>query len=128
MGLTTEQLALLINLTYTNEMADPLPSIYKFEGRTVQDYINNYHLNGNINDQQEYSVFTDGEEWSKILQAVENDPDLCNLRITNIHEGSMGDYALVFEEPDNSEAIVAFRGTGAGEWPDNFQGGGNEIF
>ena len=124
MGLTTERLALLNNLTYTNEMADPLPSIYKFEGRTVQDYINNYHLNGNINDQQEYSVFTDGEEWSKILQAVENDPNLCNLRITNIHEGSMGDYALVFEEPNSSEVIVAFRGTGAKEWPDNFQGGG----
>lgn len=38
MALSTEQLALINNLTYTADIK-PIPSIYDYEGMTVQDYI-----------------------------------------------------------------------------------------
>lgn len=125
MALTTEQLALINNLTYTADIK-PIPSIYEYEGMTVRDYINDYlAVAGNVDSGREYSTFTDGQEWKQILKAIDNDPELCNMTIAaTYNDTAMCDRGVVFTGPSASEAVVAFRGTGAKEWPDNFYGGG----
>ena len=125
MALTTVQLALINNLTYTAGIS-PIPSIYEYEGMTIQDFITDYYAKKSaIKADGEYAVFRSGKEWEQILDAVSKDPDLCRMTIASkYNDTTMDDRGIVFTDSQSGEAVVAYRGTGSNEWVDNFYGGG----
>lgn len=75
-----------------------------------------------------------GKDWKNILQAVENDETLCNMKIAEVHgdpggssvgegEEKEGACSVLFVNEASGEAVVAFRGTVEYEWKDNVLGG-----
>ena len=131
-GLTTEQMLLLNNLMYlpTVKQGDTtlIPPIHKQPDDcwTVGDIISNIRENFDaIEDSKDYGSFMTGEDWKNTVVAIENDSTLMNVQLMDTHkEPEGGGVSAVFVEPGSNEAAVVFCGTAAGEWKDNFIGGG----
>ena len=119
MALTTKQLLYLNNLMYSDS-----PAMYNenkqasFEGRTVGEYIESISARGNA------TPTCSTAEWKRMIKEIKSDPQLMNLQIKDAHTlDATGEAACLFVDPSTNEAIVAFRGTGGGEWKDNFVAG-----
>lgn len=120
--LTTEQILLLENLTYLPKENGINPIR---PDQSLAEWLNTCDLDA-INVGEDLSLFTSGQEWKDILQAVKSDPQLCQVRLVNEHympDYSGGGYSMVFKDPSTGEGIIAFRGTATQEWKDNFVGG-----
>ena len=121
--LSVEQLMLLNNLMY---LSDPYKSLEGNNYSSVRQWINDINLNS-IDESKNYH-YTSGEEWKNIIEAVRNDETLMNMKIVTTHKDSAGTggggFSAVFENPVSHEAVVAFKGTAAEEWKDDFIGGG----
>lgn len=122
MALTTEQLLLINNLIYSRNpsMCGNSPQT-SYEGRTVGDMINNMT-------EQSAKLNADGTssaaEWTRMIEQVRSDPQLMNMRIVNTElDSSTNDAHALLVDPSTNEAVVVFRGTGSGEWRDNFLAG-----
>ena len=136
--LTTEQLALLENLTYMAKgkptldgeklEEGPLLDIEGYEGKTVGDWLDDVRKNAQTHpliEDADYGSYMTGRDWNDIITAVNNDPQLRNLEIKTTHvDEAGGGKSAVFIDSTTNEAIVAFRGTAEKEWKDNFIGGG----
>ena len=124
--LSAEEVLLLNNLMYLS--GDPMVNIRDYENKTVAEIIRDLKEIP-IDPGREYSTFTNGEEWSQIINAVENNDTLMNMQIAAVHiddaPGGGGGISAVWTSPETGEAVVAFRGTAAYEWKDNFIGGGS---
>ena len=120
--LTTEQVLLLNNLMY---MGNESPFADLKKGANLGEVINRIDT-GQFNLDQDYGSFMTGKDWKNILQAVKADEELMNLTIVTSYSdnNNKGGYGMLFANESSGEAIVVFKGTGTGEWPDNFQGGG----
>ncbi len=64
------------------------------------------------------------EDRNRLLDAIRNNERLMDLRILALEEKSpLAGSAAAFLNDKTGEAIIVFRGTGKGEWRDNFLGG-----
>lgn len=120
MALTTQQLCLINSLMYSSHpdicSANPTESC---DGMTLGEMVE--RLNPGKNDGD--ALITEAE-WNNIVQAVKNDPQLSNVQIkSSFIDTSNGDGRCLLVDPSTNEAVVAFRGTGGGEWKDNFIAG-----
>ena len=119
MALTTQQLLYLNNLMYSKS-----PSMYgdnpqtSYQGRTVGELVEHISASGN-------ACGTASEaEWTHMVEQIRSDPQLMNLRIENTYiDHSTNDAGCLIVDPSTNEAVVVFRGTGTGEWKDNFYAG-----
>lgn len=123
--LSKEQLLLLNNLMYmTNDY--PLKSVDKTNAATVGEYVKSIQT-GKLKDNTDYGSFMTGKDWKNIINAVEKDDQLMNMKIAETYVDSDkggGGVSALFVDPGTNEAVVTFRGTASLEWKDNFNGGG----
>lgn len=136
--LSTEQLLLLENLTYlVNEK--PLQTLVEIEADYTKRYGEgnsmpvSYVLNAikteDLNPDHNYGSLMTGEDWSNIIQAIEKDDTLCQMKVLTVEEqkteaGPKVECSSVLSvNEQTNEAVVAFRGTAPYEWEDNFLGG-----
>lgn len=64
----------------------------------------------------------EGSEWEQMLQKINSNPALSSLILQKVDVDDKKALAVCLTD-SNGQAYVVFRGTGAGEWPDNFEGG-----
>lgn len=137
--LSTEQILLLENLTYLSDNG-ALQSLETIEeslesGKelTVQSVLDKIEID-QLEDDKDYGSLMTGKDWKNILQAVENDETLCNMKIAEVHgdpggtspkegEEKEGACSVLFVNEASGEAVAAFRGTAEYEWKDNFLAG-----
>ncbi|AZK48622.1 Mbeg1-like protein [Paenibacillus lentus] len=141
--LEENQLLLLNNLIYLQGVAD---SNDKKVGDIVDSFLYGNGLDksrnlSKIGTDDEYPCKMSKEEWLVILRAIEKDPQLRSLKVTDGRTGTMVDQSgktirgsdgkpleagmrvATFVDPQG-DATVVFRGTGGDyEWHDNGQGG-----
>ena len=137
--LSTEQILLLENLTYLLDEGE-LKSIKKIEEDVKPNenftvgYVVEKLKTAELEDDKDYGSYMTGKDWKNILQAVENDETLCNMKIAEVHgdpggvspgegEEKEGACSVLFVNEASGEAVVAFRGTAEYEWKDNFLAG-----
>lgn len=120
MALTTQQLLYINNLLYTDT-----PSIFgdnpqtSYKGRTLGELVTALDPSKQGGD----GLITE-KEWTLIRDQVLKDNELSSLVIVDSYkEAGTGNKGCVLCDPFTNEAIVAFAGTGNGEWKDNFQAG-----
>lgn len=123
MALTTEQVLILNNLMYMN--SDPLKAPDDLAGKTVGEWLGKIDVS-QLNDSDPYGSFMTGSDWKNIIQAVQNDDTLMNMRIAETHVDSAGGggRSAIFTSDATGDAVVVFKGTeSSAEWSDNFLGG-----
>jgi len=126
--LTTEQVLLLENLMYLPGNKDIVPGgvMDMPSGTTIGEMLENVDFN-KIDNNKDYSLFTNGKEWKEIISAIKSDETLMNMTIVTTHTdkapGGGGGESAVFANPQTGEAVVAFKGTASYEWKDDFLGG-----
>ncbi len=64
----------------------------------------------------------EGSEWEQMLQKISNNPALSSLILQKVDVDDKKALAICLTD-SSGQAYVVFRGTGAGEWPDNSKGG-----
>lgn len=62
-----------------------------------------------------------GSEWADMIDAMKKS-DICELKLMNVSRDDKNSLSTYFTD-NEGKAYVVFRGTGAGEWKDNFLGG-----
>jgi hypothetical protein len=62
-----------------------------------------------------------GYEWANMIDAMKNS-DICELKLQDVSRDEKNSLSTYFTDKEG-KAYVAFRGTSAREWPDNFHGG-----
>lgn len=126
--LSTEQLLLLNNLMYMTA-EEPLRPITTdaYLGKPVGILIESIDTK-RFDKEKNYGSYMAGTDWQKILRAIQKDGRLMQMTLaqTNVDTGvgGGGGVSALFIDPDFREAVVCYRGTAAGEWKDNFIGGG----
>jgi len=127
--LSIKQLLLLNNLMYMTDMP-PLQSIMRLgSGWTVGGMIHNIAWRNQFQEafqkNKDYGSFIIGEDWEHILSAIYFEPELMDVQLLGTYrDDDGGGESALFLNPAANEVIVVFRGTAAGEWKDNFTGGG----
>lgn len=125
--LSTEQVLLLNNLMYMQNN-EPFQEIIAYEGKTVEQLIQEIDLNL-LQDEKDYGSLITGREWKQMIQAIRSDTELMNIKIQSVHtdtdqaNGGGGGVSALFTDPENNEAVVVYRGTASHEWKDDFVGG-----
>ena len=114
--LSPEQVMLLENLTYLN--MDNVKS-----GESLTEFLSSIDMSS-VGDN-----LTTRDEWQTLINAVKADPELQHITIASTNtdwgtSGSGGGFSALFINEDTGEGIVAYRGTAADEWADDFEGGG----
>ena len=126
MALTTEQTLLLNNLMYLESAGgSPFQGANRFEGQTIGEWLDSIDLS-RVDPSKDYGSFMTGEDWTNIIQAVQQDETLRNMRIAETHVDSGGGEgrSAVFLSEETGDALVVFKGTESSkEWIDNFEGG-----
>lgn len=146
MALSNYQLVLLDNLIYLGKF-EKLAEL----GKSVQDKVTvkkvvDDLLNGEISQywkdelNKDQSInnpgqcMMDEDEWKEVLRAIENDPVLCSLVISDVVDADTDPtrentnsraacFTLMDGEQNPEETVIVFRGThGAYTWNDNGEG------
>lgn len=124
--LTTQELLLLNNLMYMTNSGGMLDIDSYKPGITVGEIVNRT-LESGLEAGKDYGSYITGEDWTQMLNAIKNDPQLKEVQLVAKHSDtgpdSGGGFSALFADPSTGEAIVVFRGTADGEWRDNFLGG-----
>ena len=128
MGFKVDELLFLENLTYLDDIP-PLFNINHYNGKTVKEMLESFDLS-KIDDEKDYSSFMIGSDWKNMINAILNNKALASTKIVDSHfdqafGGGLG-LSVVFINEGNKEAIIAYRGTAAAEWTDDFLGA-NQI-
>lgn len=120
MKLNADQMAIINTLLYARN-----PSLYDSSGgnpqvagqeRTLGDIVN--ALDSNSNKEDFFTV----HEWDIVKKAVQSDDTLKAVVIkSSYYDADTGDAGCVLAS--GKDAIVAFKGTGIGEWKDNAAAG-----
>lgn len=126
--LSTEQLLLLNNLMYmTAEEPLRLITTETYHGKTVRTLLESIDVK-QFNDEKNYGSYMTGTDWQQIIRTIRKDERLMRMTLaqTNVDTdvGGGGGVSALFTEPEFGEAVICYRGTAAGEWKDNFIGGG----
>lgn len=64
-----------------------------------------------------------GVEWAQMLIAIRQNETLCSLQLEDLERDDKKALSVCLKDPKTNQRYVVFRGTAAGEWPDNFEGG-----
>ena len=124
----TDELLLLEIMTYFPDNP-PFRTILNAGGSTVGQYVNSFDW-ASIEDEKDYACLMNGLDWKNVILAVQKNPSLMKARIAEAHldtaYGGGGGISAVFLNDQSGEAVVAFRGTAANEWLDDFLGA-NQI-
>ncbi len=123
-----DELLLLENLTYLEDIP-PLLNISNFVGKTIKEMFDLMDLT-QIDDEKDYSSFTTGYDWKNLIYAILKNKKLCETKIIDSHfdmafGGGLG-LSILFINEEEKESVVAYRGTAAMEWTDDFLGA-NQI-
>ena len=100
MALTDEELALLNTLMYES-------GLFKEGnvGKTLEEILRGYK--------------SESDTVNSLIDAVLNDPEMCNLVLVDIDSyNKRGSGAMCFKDPSTKDVIVAYQGTGTGEYID----------
>ncbi len=109
--LTEKQMLLLSNLIYRREFTYLKTSKYK-EGFTVEQILKE------VSNSTQQAMTP--EEWDAIYQIANSDPEILNLKITNInYEKETGAGMACFVDEKSGQAYAVYAGTGADEWRDD---------
>ena len=128
-NLTTEQMMLINNLVYLDRFDDANNSFIRDdnEGMSVGDYVDRILSNPDcLKDDANYDYGMTGAEIRQTLNAIKNDPVLCDYVIKSANDGSnmpRNGKSVVLVNDSTHDAVVAFKGTeGNQEWVDNMNG------
>ena len=117
-----DELLLLEQLTYMPDFF-PLLSVLNADNETVREYLTQIDLD-RLEDDAEFNSFMNGFDWKNILMAIRKKPNILDAYIAEPHldtaYGGGGGISVVFLNDESREAVVAFRGTAANEWVDDF--------
>lgn len=126
--LTTEEVLLLENLTYFNNIEGNSFVDASNEGMTVGQWLETIDVNS-LSDSKDYGSTMTGAEWKATISAIQSNEELMNVRIAETHTDNTADggggKSVLLVNDSTGEAVVAFRGTASEEWKDNFLGGGS---
>ena len=64
-----------------------------------------------------------GYEWAAMIEKIKDNPQICNLKLVDMDIDDKKALSVCLHNDETGETYVVFRGTSAGEWPDNFEGG-----
>lgn len=64
-----------------------------------------------------------GAEWAQMIIAIRQNETLCSLQLEDLERDDKKALSVCLKDPETNQRYVVFRGTAAGEWPDNFEGG-----
>lgn len=125
MSLSTEQILLLNNLTYTYDNPMFSSNMSDYTNLSVADYIAAIESSG-YRCENDSSYMTQSD-WRNIITAIKNDDTLMNVRIVTTHIDSKppkgNGYSVIYADNSSKEAVVCFKGTQSDEeWIDNFEG------
>lgn len=125
--LTTEEVLLLENLTYFNDIEGSSFVSDDNKNMTVGEWLETVDVDS-LKDSHMYGSEMTGADWKETISAIQANDELMNIRIAETHtdnsaDGGGGRSVLLIND-STGEAIVAFRGTAEQEWKDNFTGGG----
>ena len=119
-----DELLLLENITYFPEMA-PFQTVLSADGITVEEFVNRLDFK-DIADDVDYATYINGFDFKNLIMAIKNNKKILECKIMEPHfdqaYGGGGGLSCVFINDNDKEAIVAFRGTAANEWLDDFVG------
>lgn len=119
---SVDELLLIENLTYF-EGIFPFTDILDAKGKYVSEFINNIDLD-KIDLEFEYASLMTGFDFKNLVLAVKNHENIMESFIVDTHidkaYGGGGGKSAVFLNEKTKEAVVAFRGTAANEWTDDF--------
>ena len=68
-----------------------------------------------------YDGEIEAEEWGRMFESILKNKDLCNMTLQEVKRDDKNALSICLTDSDNN-AYVVFRGTGGGEWYDNFIG------
>lgn len=68
-----------------------------------------------------FDGYISGYEWANMIDAMKNSK-ICELKLQNVNRDNLNGLSTYFKDKEGN-AYVVFRGTGGGEWKDNFLGG-----
>ena len=123
-----DELLLLEMITYFTTK-EPLKNILDTDAKTIAEYVNEIDLDKIIDD-DDYASYITGFDFKNIIVALKNNERLLEAKILEPHlddaYGAGGGISVVFINEKINEAVIAFRGTAANEWIDDFVGA-NQI-
>lgn len=130
-SLTDEQLLLISNLLHIVEEKDFPTGFFNLknvrEGKTIGKMLEELLEGGTL---EKLRADTSGElyngeisaqEWAAMLEHIQSDEQLCSMTLWAYEKDDKGGISICLTDPEGN-AYVAFRGTGGGEWYDNFVG------
>ncbi len=127
-GLSNEELLFLSNLMHMKEEKE-FKNIWTNDSlkhkKTIGemlDYIDEDTLEKLRNSDKTYDGEISGAEWAAMLEKIKSNENICNLKLVDMERDDKKALSVCLEDPSGNQYVV-FRGTAAGEWPDNFQGG-----
>ncbi len=124
--LSVGEILLLNQLMYCPKEEDGKRTMDAYQGNTIGALLDSWRQKPFL-DEAQCGFCMKGREWNRIVQLIAGNPELCDMRIQNVHwdeaDGGGGGMSAVFTQSHFGEAIVVFRGTAAGEWRDDFLGG-----
>ena len=110
-----EQLLLLNNLIYQESV---MKNFNIIGISTVDDIINNISFKWIPTDDMSL------DEWDDIRIKIESDPELLSLKMQNLYyDSATGEANICLVNTTTNDAYAIYRGTGEGEWLDDFEGG-----
>lgn len=127
--LSPEELLLLSNLMHMKkegEFSDIWTEDNLEGGKTIGDMLKNIDedtLEALRNSDKTYDGEISGDEWADMLEQIQNNKQLCDLKLVDLEVDDKNAISVCLHNEETGETYVVFRGTGAGEWPDNFAGG-----
>ena len=123
--LSVGEILLLNQLMYCPKEEDGKRTMDAYQGNTIGALLDSWRQKPFL-DEAQCGFCMKGREWNRIVQLIAGNPELCDMRIQNVHwdeaDGGGGGMSAVFTQSHFGEAIVVFRGTAAGEWRDDFLG------
>ena len=128
MKFKVDELLLIENLTYLDDIP-PLSKVIHHNGETVKELLDTIDFSL-IDDEKYYASFMPGADWKNMFNAIRKNERILNSKIIDSHldqafGGGLG-LSAIFVNEDINEAVVAYRGTAAAEWTDDFLGA-NQI-
>lgn len=130
-ALTDEQLLFISNLLHIKEEKDFRTGVFNadYAGKdlTIGEILDELLEGGTLeklksdNSGELYDGEISAKEWAKMLEHIKADEQLCSLALQVYEKDANGGTSICLTDAENN-AYVAFRGTGGGEWYDNFEG------
>lgn len=127
-NLSDEELLFLSNLMHMKEEGEfeEIWTMDKLEdevtiGRMLE-YIDEDTLEKLRESDKTYDGEISGAEWAAMLENIQQNKTICSMKLVDLDRDDKNALSVCLQDKDGNKYVV-FRGTAAGEWIDNFQGG-----